>query len=93
MIPAINYILSFLTLKLAGNERYAHVGDHAFDPGLGVFTGLNVIPKCTAMSTYSYGLDAVHVLCLQSAFVKHATKLGLYGGNVVNLDAAGEDIP
>jgi transposase len=86
LIPAINYILSFLTLKLAGNERYAHVGDHAFDPGLGVFTGLNVIPKCTAMSTYSYGLDAVHILRLQSAFVKHATKLGLYGGNVVNLD-------
>ena len=25
--------------------------DHAFDPGLGLFTGLNVLPKCTAMST------------------------------------------
>lgn len=86
MIPALNYILSFLALKLLGNERYAHVGDHALDPGLGVFTGLNVIPKCTAMSTYSYGLDAVHVRRLQTAFVKRALKLGLYGGNVVNLD-------
>lgn len=86
MIPALNYVLSFLALKLLGNERYAHVGDHAFDPGLGVFTGLNVIPKCTAMSTYSFGLDAVHVHRLQAAFVKRATKLGLYGGNVVNLD-------
>jgi len=86
MIPAINYILSFLALKLSGNERYAHVGERAFDPGLGVFTGLNVIPKCTAMSTYSYGLDAVHIHQLQSAFVKRATKLSLYGGNIVNLD-------
>lgn len=85
-IPALNYILSFLALKLLGNERYAHVGDHAFDPGLGVFTGLNVMPKCTAMSTYGYGLDAVHILRLQSAFVKRAAKLGLYGGKVVNLD-------
>jgi transposase len=86
MIPAINYILSFLALKLLGNERFAHVGDHAFDPGLGVFTGLNVIPKCTAMSTYSYGLDAVHIQRLQSAFVKRATKLALYGGKIINLD-------
>jgi hypothetical protein len=69
-----------------GNERYAHVGDHAFDPAVGVFTGLNVIPKCTAMSTYSYGLDTVHIQRLQTAFVKRATKLGLYGGKVVNLD-------
>lgn len=86
MIPAMNYMLSFLALKLLGSERYAHVGDHVLDPGLGIFTGLNVIPKCTAMSTYSYGLDAVHILRLQSAFVKRATRLGLYGGNVVNLD-------
>lgn len=86
MIPAINYLLSFLALKLLGNQRYAHVGDKALDPGLGVFTGLNVIPKCTAMSTYSYGLDAVHILRLQSAFVKRATKLALYGGNIINLD-------
>jgi len=85
-IPALGYFLSFLALKILGNERYAHVGDHAFDPGLGVFTGLNVIPKCTAMSTYSYGLDAVHIERLQASFVKHATKLGLYTGNVVNLD-------
>ena len=60
VIPAINYFLSFLAIKLLGNDRYAHVGDHAFDPGLGLFTGLNVIPKCTAMSTYSYSLDEIH---------------------------------
>ena len=86
-IPALNYLLSFLALKLLGNERYAHVGDHSFDPGLGLFAGLNVLPKCTSMSTYSYSLDAVHMERLQSAFVKRIEKLGLYDSRpVVNLD-------
>ena len=85
-IPAINYFLSFLTLKLIGTERYAHMGDHSFDPGLGLFTGLNVLPKCTAMSTYSYSLDEMHLSRLQKAFVKETHKLGLYDRNTINLD-------
>ena len=85
-IPASSYLLSFLALKLLGTERYAHVGDHSFDPGLGLFAGLNVLPKCTAMSTYSYSLDEVHLRKLQHAFVKRASKLGLYDASVVNLD-------
>ena len=85
-IPAKSYLLSFLALKLLGTERNAHAGDHAFDPGLGLFAGLNVLPKCTAMSTYSYSLDGAHLLRLQEAFIKQANKLGLYGGDIVNLD-------
>jgi transposase len=85
-IPAINYVLSFLTLKLIGTERYAHMEDHSFDPGLGLFAGLNVLPKCTAMSTYSYSLDEVHLSRLQKAFVKETHKLGLYDRNLINLD-------
>ncbi len=75
-----------LALKLLGTERYAQVGDHAFDPGLGLFAGLNVLPKCTAMSTYAYSLDEAHLLRLQHAFVRQATSLGLYDGRVLNLD-------
>jgi hypothetical protein len=86
VIPAMSYLLSFLALKLLGTERYAHVGEHAFDPGLGLFAGLNVLPKCTAMSTYSYSLDDVHIRCLQAEFVKRVAQLGLYGGPIVNLD-------
>jgi hypothetical protein len=86
MIPAVSYLLSFLALKLLGTERYAHVGDHAFDPGLGLFAGLNVLPKCTALSTYSYSLDEVHLLRLQKAFIKKANALGLYDGRIINLD-------
>lgn len=86
IIPATSYFLSFLALKLIGTERYAHMEDHAFDPGLGLFAGLNVLPKCTAMSTYSYSLDEVHLLRLQKAFVRKAHKLGLYDRNIINLD-------
>jgi transposase len=85
-ISAQRYFLSFLALKLLGTERYAHGGDHGFDPGLGLFAGLNVLPKCTALSTYSYALDEVHLTRLQQAFVKKAAKLGLYDANVINLD-------
>ena len=86
VVPATNYLLSFLALKLLGTERYAHVGDYGFDPGLGLFAGLNVLPKCTAMSTYSYSLDELHLLRLQQAFIRQASKLGLYKGNIINLD-------
>ena len=85
-IPAKSYFLSFLALKLLGTERYAHVGDHGFDPALGLFAGLNVLPKCTAVSTYSYSLDEVHIQRLQKAFVKNAAGLGLYDGRFINLD-------
>jgi transposase len=85
-IPALSYFLSFLSLKLLGTERYAHVGDHAFDPGLGLFAGLTALPKCTALSTYSYGLDSVHLLKLQHAFVKQVARLGWYGSDIINLD-------
>jgi len=85
-IPALSYLLSFLALKLLGTERYAHVGEHGFDPGLGLFAGLNVLPKCTAMSSYAYALDDVHLQRLQEAFIKQAIHTGLYDGSIINLD-------
>jgi len=85
-IPALSYFLSFLALKLLGTERYAHITEHAFDPGPGLLAQLNVLPKCTAISTYSYGLDGVHLLRLQQSFVKQAAKLKLYEGSIINLD-------
>jgi len=85
-IAAANYFLSLLALKLLGTERLSHVGDHAFDPGLGLFAGLNVLPKSTALSTYGYTLDAMHLERLQKAFVEEASILGLYRKEIINLD-------
>jgi hypothetical protein len=62
------------------------MGKHSFDPGTGLFAGLNVLPKSTAMSTYSYSIDSIHLMKLQKAFVNQAIKLGLYDKQVINLD-------
>lgn len=85
-LAAANYFLSLLALKLLGTERLSHVGDHAFDPGVGLFAGLNALPKSTAMSTYGYSLDAGHTEGLQKTFVEEASALGLYRKEVINLD-------
>jgi len=86
MIPAFSYFLSFMALKLLGTERYAHISEYSFDPGPGLFAQLNVLPKCTSISTYSYSLDAVHLLRLQQSFIKHTDKLKLHDGSIINLD-------
>jgi hypothetical protein len=86
IIPAMNYFLSFLALKLLGTERYAHVGEYGFDALSGLFTGLNILPKCTAMSTYSYSLDELHIQNFQKAFISQAKKIGLYDSKIINLD-------
>ena len=86
IIPAKSYLLSFLALKLLGMERFAHAGDYSFDRALGAFAGLNVLPKCTALSTYSYSLDEVHILRLQKAIVSQGQQLKLYDGKFINLD-------
>jgi hypothetical protein len=86
VIPAKNYLLSFLALKLIGTERYAHVGGHSFEQALGLFAGLNTLPKCTAMSSYSYSLDDIHIQKIQRVFIKHCEKLKLFDGRTINLD-------
>ena len=53
-IPRLNYLMSFLALKLIGKERLSHVSDLNFDYGLGTFAGLNVLPKIATMTQYSY---------------------------------------
>jgi len=52
-IPKLNAILSFLALKLSDFERYAHDDSWCMDRGMGMFAGLNVLPKTTWFSTYS----------------------------------------
>ena len=86
IIPPLSYLLSFLGLKLLGAERLSHVGDFSFNRGLGLFAGLNVLPKCTAMSTYSYSLDEAHIRRFQEEFFKSCRILRLYDESVINLD-------
>jgi transposase len=85
-IPALQYFLSFLALKLGGTERLSHTNDHNFDAGLGLFAGLNVLPKCTAMSTYAYSLNEPALDRLQRDVARAGKRLGLYTSDTINLD-------
>lgn len=55
-IRRLNSILAFLALKLSNVQRYGQDDGWCMDRGLGMFAGLNVLPKTTWYSTYS---DAV----------------------------------
>jgi hypothetical protein len=52
-IPKLNAILSFLALKLSNAERFGHDDGWCMDRGLGMFAGVNVLPKTTWFSIYS----------------------------------------
>ena len=85
-IPPLQYFLSFLALKLIGKERLSQINDLNFDQGMGLFAGLNVLPKCTAISDYSYRLDS-HVLDrLLQSFVSQMNHHHVYRSDTINLD-------
>jgi hypothetical protein len=54
MIPADAALLSLLVLKLLRKERLSHIDDYNVDEGLGLFAGLNVLPKKSSATDYSY---------------------------------------
>lgn len=85
-IPPLQYFLSFLALKLIGKERLSQINDLNFDQGMGLFAGLNVLPKCTAISDYSYRLDS-HILDgLLQSFVHQMNRHQVYRSDTINLD-------
>jgi len=86
IIPRLNYMLSYLALKLLGKERLCHINDLSFDPGLGAFPGLNVLPKSAAISSYSYHHKPSLVRTLLKGFSKTLYKNGYIKGQNINLD-------
>ncbi|MGZ3472408.1 MAG: hypothetical protein ACXVA6_20765 [Isosphaeraceae bacterium] len=54
MIPALSALLALLTLKLLDKERRSHINDFNFDEALGLFAGLNILPKKSYATDYSY---------------------------------------
>jgi hypothetical protein len=54
MVPTPAALLSLLTLKLLDKERRSHIGDFNFDEALGLFAGLNILPKKSFAADYSY---------------------------------------
>lgn len=54
VIPGTNSLLAFIALKLSGFKRYSHDDQWCMDAGLGLFAGLNVLPKTGWLSSYSF---------------------------------------
>jgi transposase len=86
MIPSLCYCMSYLGLKLLGQKRLCHIDDFSFDYGLGLFAGLNVMPKSSAISSYSYRHPAEYIRKLLKGFTKVLHQQGYIRGNAINLD-------
>jgi transposase len=85
-IPRLNYLMSFLALKLIGKERLSHVNDLNFDYGLGTFAGLNVLPKIAAITQYAYRNPNNLVVNLLKKWNRILKEKGHLRGQHINLD-------
>ena len=56
-IGKLNSVLAFLALKLSNVQRYGQDDGWCMDRGLGMFAGLNVLPKTTWYSAYSDAIE------------------------------------
>ena len=52
-LPALQSVLAFVALKLSDARRYSADDLCCMDRGLGLFAGLNVLPKTASLSSYS----------------------------------------
>lgn len=70
MVPATSALLSLLALKLLDKERKSHIDDFNFDEALGLFAGLNVLPKKSFATSFSYRTTREQQLALLQGWVK-----------------------
>ena len=70
MVSATSAWLSLLALKLLDKERRSHISDFNFDEALGLFAGLNVPPKKSYATDYSYRTTRSQQQRLLSSWVK-----------------------
>ena len=60
IVPAPCALLSLLALKRLDKERLSHIDDFNCDEALGLFAGLNVLPKKSFATDYSYRTTREH---------------------------------
>jgi transposase len=84
-INRMSAILSFLALKLSNVKRYSADDAWCMDRGMGLFAGLNVLPKAAWFSSYSSGITRD----MNVAFLKSLTRIWKnhdFMGDTANLD-------
>jgi hypothetical protein len=75
LIPAPSALLSLLALKLLDKERRSHIDDFNFDAALGLFAGLNVLPKKSYATAYSYRTGRDNQRALLAGWVRALSPL------------------
>ncbi|MGH9891580.1 MAG: hypothetical protein ACREA0_06285 [bacterium] len=86
MIGAGHAMRSLLGLKLYGTARHSHVMSHVLDEGLGLFAGLNVIPKRSTLTEYSCRIRPAAYPGVMRAWYDAVLDLGLGKGDSFHLD-------
>ena len=86
MIPATNAILSLLVMKLIDKERLSHIDDFNSDEALGLFAGLNILPKKSFATDYSYRTTRDQQVALLEGWVKKLSPLLFPDANSFSLD-------
>ena len=85
ILSSVNSVLSILSLKLLDKERLSNSHALSFDAGLGLFSGLNSLPKDACLSSYSYNVTREMNLKFLSLFVENINKVLGFSGDI-NLD-------
>ena len=80
--------LSMLALKLIGTERLSHIRAYDQEPVLGIFAGLNNLPKPSYMCSYSCRTGEEDLEKLQREVLVHFRKKypHFYDSQYINLD-------
>jgi len=86
MVTASHALRCALSLKLWSVERKSHVMALVADPGLALFSGLNVIPKKSFMCEYSSRVERSRSLALLAAWHAGVGGDGLFDAGSFNLD-------
>ena len=86
MVPALSALLSLLTLKLLDKERRSHISDFNFDEALGLFAGLNILPKTTYATDYSYRTQRSQQQRLLAGWIKALAPLLFPNASAFALD-------
>ena len=86
MIPAAHALRAALALKLWSIERKSHVMALVADEGMGLFCGLNVIPKKSYLSEYSSRIDHAKTTQILAAWHRQVAAEKLFAGESFNLD-------
>ena len=86
MVPASSSLLTLLTLKLLDKERLSHINDFNFDEALGLFAGLNILPKKSYATDYSYRTTRENQRILLEGWVKALGAVMFPEANTFSLD-------